>query len=247
MQFEYYARYTSGPNKSRGEERGHSMYITIPFDRLDESALKTLTKSASIPAKTHVKAGSSLYFEGDPVEWLYRIETGVLRLSRMLADGRRQVIAFGYPGDVVGFPYLDQHHTDCDVLVEASLQPYRASALEPTCKDPALHQALFQAALREISEIQDHVMMLGQKSAVEKLACFLCTLGMRTGTGPCHGRKVPLPMSRADIADFIGLTTETVSRTLTQFKKDGLISMLNVHCVVIENPKALQALCQRTD
>lgn len=223
------------------------MYITIPFDRKSDTYLDGLEASQNIPGKTRVQDGTSLYFEGDPVEWLYRIETGVLRLSRLLPDGRRQVISFGYPGDIVGFPWLGQHHTDCDVLVKSTLQPYRASALMANSSDPQLHQALMDAALQEISEIQDHVMILGQKSAIEKVACFVCSLAMRTGTGPCKGRQVPLPMSRVDIADFLGLTTETVSRTLTQFRKSGYISMLGAHTVVIENPEQLKSLCQRND
>jgi CRP-like cAMP-binding protein len=157
------------------------------------------------------------------------------------------VISFGYPGDIVGFPSLGLHHTDCDVLVDATLQPYRASVLQSGKTDPQLHQALMTAALQEISEIQDHVMMLGQKTAAEKVACFICSVGTRTGTGPCKGRQVPLPMSRADIADFLGLTTETVCRTLTQFRKEGCISMQGAHMIVIENPDMLRGLCQRTD
>ena len=189
-----------------------------------------------------MKAGSYLFFEGDKVERLHQVKSGVLRLTRLLEDGRRQVIAFGYPGDIVGFPADGLHHTDCDALVDAQLRSYRRSALEDGGADPALHQYLLQAALREISAMQDHFMMLGRKSAAEKVASFLCVLTDRFGQDIGEYRQVELPMNRADIADFLGLTTETVSRTLTQLRKSKIIAIDNIHTIIVLRPAALLGL-----
>lgn len=220
------------------------MYVTIPSEQANNARpLRSASKQPTPITKTF-KAGANLYFEGDRVERIYQVCSGVLRLTRLLEDGRRQVIAFGFPGDIVGFPCDGRYHTDCDVLTEARLQAYHLSALEGESGNPELHKELLQAALREISAMQDHFMMLGRKSAIEKVASFLCVLTERMGsdTGPLN--QAFLPMSRSDIADFLGLTTETVSRTLSQLRKSGIIAINNIHTVVVLQPQALFGLSQ---
>ena len=195
--------------------------------------------NSALVTRGRAKSGANLYFEGDAVERLYQVRSGVLRLTRLLEDGRRQVIAFGYPGDIVGFPCDGLHHTDCDALVDTTYVTYGRSALEDGHDNPALHEELLQAALREIAAMQDHFMMLGQKTSLEKVAAFLSTLTDRVGEFKDGFAQVDLPMSRADIADFLGLTTETVSRTLTQLRKKGVINIDNVHTVVVLQPEEL--------
>ncbi|MEW9920953.1 helix-turn-helix domain-containing protein [Marimonas sp. MJW-29] len=223
------------------------MYVTIPSENTRNRPVTPIVSAVAKNNETHLKVGSYLFFEGDPVDWLFQVKTGVLRLTRLLEDGRRQVIAFGYPGDIVGFPSGGYHHTDCDVLVDATLQPYRRTALESGDGDPELHRALLQAALREISAMQDHFMMLGRKSAVEKVASFLCVLADRVGDACGVDCKIDLPMRRGDIADFLGLTTETVSRTLTQLRKRGVIAVENIHTIIIRKPSALLELSLGSD
>lgn len=218
------------------------MYVTIPTENAIQSEFAPLATTLPQTAETRLKLGAYLYYEGDNVEWLYQVTSGVLRLTRLLADGRRQVIAFGYPGDIVGFPSADIHHTDCEALTEVRLQPFRRSALESGEGDPELHKALLQAALREISSMQDHFMMLGRKSASEKLASFLCVLTERVGKDLGAYRTITLPMSRSDIADFLGLTTETVSRTFTQLRKSKIIAIENIHTIIVQRPTALLGL-----
>ena len=218
------------------------MYVTNLCEGMAGTPVLPITKAPKNSIPTRLKAGSYVYFEGDEVDWLYQVKTGVLRLTRLLQDGRRQVIAFGYPGDIVGFPSGGLHHTDCDVLVDANLQPYRRALLENGECDPELHQSLLQAALREISAMQDHFMMLGRKSAAEKVASFLCVLAARVGRHREGTTQVDLPMCRGDIADFLGLTTETVSRTLTQLRKGRIISVENIHTVNVLRPDALRSL-----
>lgn len=218
------------------------MYVTIPNEPARSFPVLPLTTAPAVPAEAQLKANSYLFFEGDAVDWLYQVKSGVVRLTRLLENGRRQVIAFGYPGDIVGFPCDGLHHTDCEVLVDARLQPYRRAALENGEGDPQLHQALLRAALNEISAMQDHFMMLGRKSALEKVASFLCVLSERVGVDQDDYREVALPMSRSDIADFLGLTTETVSRTLTQLRKSNIIAIKNIYTIVLQKPTALLAL-----
>lgn len=219
------------------------MYVTLPTDHAKPQVLE----SQQTKQLTRLRAGNTLYFEGDEVQWLYQVKTGVLRLTRMLENGRRQVIAFGYPGDIVGFPAAGRHLTECDAIVDCTLQPYRRSVLENGEGAPEVHQQLLQAALREISAMQDHFMMLGRKSAVEKVASFLNVLAERVGTRSDGDVQFALPMGRADIADFLGVTTETVCRTLTQLRKSGVIVIDNIHTIVIRDQDALLALSQGDD
>ena len=220
------------------------MYVTAALPELfakhDASAKPNIARQRTVT----IKPGKHLFLEGDPADRIYEVASGVLRLTRIMEDGRRQVIAFGYPGDTVGFPSDGLYHTDCDALVPSTLVMHRRSDLETAKGDAALHQRLLLAALREISGMQDHFMMLGRKSSIEKLASFLTVLTARVGEPLGEFKQVALPMTRADIADFLGLTTETVSRTFTQLRKSQIIAIDHVNTIIILKPIALRAIAQ---
>ena len=218
------------------------MYVTTSVENYAKRDVAKLRTATARQAKTRLKAGANVYFEGDTAEWLYQVMSGVLRLTRVLEDGRRQVIAFGYPGDIVGFPSGGFHNADCDVLEDAELQPFRRAYLDTGTSDPALHLELLQAALSEINSMHDHLMVLGLKSAVGKVASFLAVLTDRVGQPIGNFTQTKLPMSRSDIGDFLGLSTETVCRTLTQLRKQGIIAMDNTHTVTVLRPMDLQKI-----
>lgn len=223
------------------------MYVTTPSNQMTESTIAPLIKIKSKTTETQLKPNRCLYFEGDEVEWLYQVNSGVVRLSRLMADGRRQVISFGYPGDIIGFPTHGRHHSDCESLTDVVLQPVRVEHLVSGKNNPTIHGFLLQAALREIGAMQDHFMMLGRKSATEKLASFICAVAERVGVDLGGNRQIALPMSRSDIADFLGLTKETVSRALTQMRKSNIIAIHNKHTIIIQKPRALFRLCHVVD
>lgn len=200
-----------------------------------------------MPAKTRearifqrVQEGRHLFLEGDEAHHVYEVQSGMLRIARVMENGRRQIVAFGLPGDVVGFPEGAFHHTDCDAITDAVVVAHRRSALDG-CADPALHQRLTQAALREICAMQDHFMMLSSKTAAEKVAAFLLTLAERVGEPGPRGIGINIAMRRLDIADFLGLTTETVCRTFTQFKEAGLIELRTPHDAMVRDVAGLRA------
>lgn len=218
------------------------MYVTATLPTL-LSRHSTPVKPSIVRQRTiTIKPGKHLFLEGDTADRIYEVASGVLRLTRILEDGRRQVIAFGYPGDTVGFPSDGNYHTDCDALVPSILVVHRRDQLTSAKGNTALHERLLQAALREISAMQDHFMMLGRKSSIEKLASFLMVLSDRVGEPLGGFDQVSLPMTRADIADFLGLTTETVSRTFTQLRKSQIIAIDHVNTVIILKPAALRAI-----
>jgi CRP-like cAMP-binding protein len=186
-----------------------------------------------------LKAAQNLFREGDDVRHVYEVTSGVLRLTKVLEDGRRQVIAFGYPGDIIGFPHNGVYHTECDAISGAEVVAHDICDLESGERNPELHQRLVMATLKEISGMQDHFMMLGRKSASEKTASFLSVLMERTGKPLGAYTHFEFPMNRADIADFLGLTVETVSRTITMLRKSKLIALENSRSVVVLDEAAL--------
>ncbi len=216
------------------------MYVTLGIDEQTSQPAPTPSLGKGCVLPFSLKKNAYLFYEGDTVERVYQVVTGAVRLTRLLEDGRRQVIAFGYPGDVIGFPAGGRHHTDCDALVDTKLRSFSRSALERGDGDQDLHEALLHAALREISAMQDHFMMLGRKSAAEKVASFLLVITERYGEALGAYRQITLPMARSDIADFLGLTTETVSRTFTMLRKAGMIALDGAQTVVVLDPQALR-------
>jgi CRP-like cAMP-binding protein len=220
------------------------MYVTTTLPETPTQRITPSKPSILRHRTVTIKPGKHLFLEGDPADRIYEVASGVLRLTRVMEDGRRQVIAFGYPGDTVGFPSDGFYHTDCDALMPSTLVVHRRAVLEGANGDPALHMRLLRAALREISAMQDHFMMLGRKSSIEKLASFLIVLNSRVGEPLGDFDQVRLPMTRADIADFLGLTTETVSRTFTQLRKSKVIAIDHVNTVIILKPLALQNIAE---
>ncbi|MEM9708234.1 MAG: helix-turn-helix domain-containing protein [Pseudomonadota bacterium] len=214
------------------------MYVT-PDQRARHA--ETRRQSGTAQAQTiEFRSDRPVYFEGDTAASLYLVKRGVLRLSRVLADGRRQIIAFGYPGDVVGFPSDGAHRTDCDVLEAAELEVIPARILAEKGEWHPRKDRILAAALAEVSAMQDHFMMLGLKTAKEKVASFLVTLSNRTGTPLGKYVEFTLPMSRADIAAFLGLTIETVSRQVTALRKAGIIETDGARTIIVTDPESLE-------
>lgn len=213
------------------------MYVTLSHaanETFPQPAMVISTRSLS-PTRPvrRLSTGANLFREGDDASHIYEVQSGTLRLTRVLENGRRQVIAFALPGDTVGFPNGDLHHTDCDAIGPCEVVLHKREALENGAGNPETHRRLLKAALREISAMQDHFMMLARKSALEKVASFLMVLSDRIGTGHGHTSTIELQMKRSDIADFLGLTIETVSRTITQLRNCGIISLHSAQSVIV--------------
>jgi CRP-like cAMP-binding protein len=191
--------------------------------------------------------GANLFREGDEAQRLYEVTDGILRLTRFQESGKRQVIAFCYPGDIVGFPRSGLHCADCSAVVPAQVNIYGAAILEDGYSHPDLHQRLLKAALLEISSMQDHFLTLGRRLAAEKLASFLLHSADRVGKPLGTYTQLELPMSRVDIADYLGLTPETVSRTFTQFRDMKAIMLDHIYTVILLDRGRLKALAEASD
>lgn len=183
-----------------------------------------------------VKAGRHLFRELDSHVGYFEVKRGILRLSRVTRDGDRCVVGFRYPSDIVGFCPDGWHLSDCDVVCDAELIWYRPEAMESGHADPEIRHRLIRAALSESADMQTHLMMLAHRSATARVAAFLEHLGGKVGRVRDGQLHFTLPMPRADIADYLGLTIETISRSLTELRTSGAIAIRNVHDIVLPEP-----------
>ncbi len=227
------------------------MYVTSPVSYFEPVSIDDVMHQHELePAVYHTstaEAGQPLFCEGDDADFVYEVLEGVVRTSKLLCDGRRQVLAFGYPGDIIGLSHDQIYHSDCDAVSDTKVRVYHKNASGTSFADePQLCDQFLRHATAEVHDMQEHFLMLGRKSAVEKVASFLVVLLDRVGENNDCKSCFSLPMSRSDIADFLGLTIETVSRTFTKLRKDKIIELPNPHRVCVCKSAKLRALAERS-
>ena len=173
-----------------------------------------------------VEAKELLFAEGDKASHLYRIETGAIALYKVLADGRRQIVGFAYPGDLIGLGVDGEHLMNAQAVKPTRVRCLPVAAIrESATKDPALGFKLYEAVARELAATRDLMLTTGQRSAIERVAGFLLAFSRRNKRNGQDPASFELPMTRTDIGDFLGLTIETVSRTFTKLRQLGLIEL----------------------
>lgn len=186
-----------------------------------------LTTLAKQTRKHALDAGSVLINEAEHLESHSNIIKGVVKLSKMLADGRQQIVGLQFAPDFLGRPLADESSMTAEAASEVSLCSFPKSVLDRLMNDsPDLEHRLLQQALKELDEARDWMVTLGRKSAKEKIASFLYLIA--THIDPESEEEAvsfSLPLNRANIADFLGLTTETVSRQMTRLRQDGVIQI----------------------
>ena len=166
--------------------------------------------------------GNELFGEGDDAEDVFRVVSGVVRTCRFQSDGRRQICAFHSRGDVFGFEPGTEYSLSAEAVSDCTVVPYRRNRLERSAiEDRRLSVLLFSYAIQSLARARDHALLLGRRSAVGKMAAFLVESAERSADPVV----VDLAMTRQDIADYLGLTIETVSRTFTHFERDALIQL----------------------
>lgn len=196
----------------------------------------------------NLSSGRHLFRYGDQANRLFEIVEGVVRSSKVLPDGRRQVLSFGFPGDVVGFGCQSSYHCDCETLTTIRARclnvPASQSVIDSDPEARALYHFLFRSAASEVASMQEHFMLLGRKSAFEKVASFLVIMLDKVGKRTGSRTFLCLPMSRSDIADFLGLTVETISRVITKLKNSGIIDMHGLQRVEVLQPCSLKEIAE---
>ncbi len=194
---------------------------------------------ASTGSVLHFTQDQQVFGEGDQAEFLFKVASGVIRTCRFHGDGRRQIDDFHIAGDIFGLETSQHYQVSAEAVCDCMVIAYRRRGVEKRAPgNETLSQQLFLVALQSMNRAREHALLLGRRSAVEKVASFLIEWGQRAPAST----TVTLAMTRQDIADYLGLTIETVSRTLSQLERDGLITLVTARRIEIKDVQALRAL-----
>jgi CRP/FNR family nitrogen fixation transcriptional regulator len=189
----------------------------------------------------HCGKDEEIFAEGDAASHYFRVVSGVVRSCKILSDGRRQIDAFHVTGEMFGIERGDEHRFSAEAVGDVTVVSFRRCSLELLAEsNRPLACQIVSTALINLERAQQHMILLGRKSAIERVASFLLDTADRVATD-----TIDLPMSRTDIADYLGLTIETVSRTLTQLERDLVIAVPAMRrSIVLRNKAALRRLSE---
>src|ERR1700760_2234372 len=170
------------------------------------------------------KKGTEIYGENGPAEYVYQVKTGAVRSYKLLTDGRRQIGAFHLVGDIFGLENGNAHRFTAEALVKTTVRLIKRQSLEAVAKnDAVVSRNLLSMTTSNLEHAENHMLLLGRKTSLEKVAAFLLEMdGRLTATG-----IMALPMTRRDIADYLGLALETVSRELSRLQRAGVLGFLD--------------------
>lgn len=210
------------------------------------------TRSAP-PAASHTLAGAfelmgaamrfeqnaEIYGEEEPADYFYKVVHGAVRTYKLLSDGRRQISAFHLPGDLFGLEAGQGHRFTAEAVADSIILVVKRSALIAlAARDSDLASELWVQTAGDLQRAQEHMLLLGRKNAQERVASFLLEIAGRISAD----ETVDLPMSRQDMADYLGLTIETVSRTMTQLEGTAVIALPTYRRIILRNRAALRRL-----
>jgi CRP-like cAMP-binding protein len=215
-------------------------------------ARQTVARGASPAPATHPLTGpiemmgapmsfgrnAEVYGEGEPADFVYKVVSGTVRTYKVLADGRRQIGAFHLPGDVFGLEAGEEHAFSAEAVTASKvLVAKRSALLALAARDSGIARELWTLTGLELARVQEHILLL-VKTAQERVVGFLFEMAARRPGND----TVELPMSRQDIADYLGLTIETVSRTLTSLEHEAAIELPNSRRIVLRDRLALKEM-----
>src|SRR6516162_462338 len=221
------------------EIRRVSMRRSAHAMRSDAVNADSLSQSMHLMgAKMAYPRDTEIFGENEPADYLYKVLSGTVRTYKILSDGRRQVGGFYLPGDIFGLEFADEHTLSAEAVSDTKVLVVKRSALSALAgRDPSVAQQLFALTGRELHRVQDRTLLL-IKNARERVASFLLEMADRAS----ENNTIELPMSRQDIADYLGLTIETVSRTLTSLETASAIEVsASSRRIVLRNRAALAA------
>jgi CRP/FNR family nitrogen fixation transcriptional regulator len=208
----------------------------VPFAKPDQ--FYALTGHAGLVASEFsYHKDEEVYGEDEPAEYVYQVVSGSVRSYKLLSDGRRQIGAFYLPGDVFGLESGPTHRLTAEAVADTTVRLVKRRNLEQAAGITVqVAQSLWAMTAGELRHAEDHMLLLGRKNAMERVASFLLEMDRRlAGTG-----MVALPMCRRDIGDYLGLTLETVSRALSQLHGDGVLGFSGARQIVLRNRQRLR-------
>ena len=182
---------------------------------------------------------AEIYAEGETSGYVYKVVSGVVRVSKLLPDGRRQISAFHLPGEMFGFEAEDVHHVSAEAVVPTKVIAFKWEGMRSTDRQSASFvRELLNLTVLGLRHTQNLLLLLGRKSALERLVAFLLEMDARTGSE----HVLDLAMPRHDIADYLGLTLETVSRMFAELKEMGMIKLESARRVHLLDTVKLKAM-----
>jgi CRP-like cAMP-binding protein len=191
-----------------------------------------------IGAVITLRRDEPLFRPGDAAEFYFKVLKGAARSCRVLADGRRHIGEFFMTGDFIGLDAAESYAFAAEAIVETTLIRYSRRKVEAlAAEEPRISQSLVEIMRSGLAAARERMLLLGHMTAMERIASFLLDLSERRADG-----RISLPMTRTDIGDFLGLTMETVSRTFSQLRNDGIITQHGLHELAIAKPAALVEL-----
>ena len=208
-----------------------------------------LAQFRNLGSKLRLDGGQALFHEGDPATRVFTLTRGSLKLYKLLPDGRRQIVGFSGSGDFLGISVDDEHAFSAEALEDSELCCFPRRRFDAFVEEHrAMEHELYRMAAHELAMAQLQLVLVGRKTAAERMASFLLSLVRRAEA--VNGHKidvVDLPMSRGDIADYLGLTKETVSRMLSAFRAARLVRLPKFHQVQILDRPALEQVADSED
>jgi CRP/FNR family nitrogen fixation transcriptional regulator len=188
---------------------------------------------------THYDKGAEIFWEESATDYVYQLTSGAARNYKLLSDGRCQITAFYLPGDTFGFDCGAKRQTTTDAIVKTSVRAVRRVDIEVAAsKDGLVSHLLLEMAIEDLEHARNQIVLLGRKTAVERVAAFLLEMEERLPST----YTLPLPMCRRDIGDYLGLTLETVSRALSQFHEQGILDFLDARHIALKNRDRLRGM-----
>ncbi|MGY3238922.1 MULTISPECIES: helix-turn-helix domain-containing protein [unclassified Bradyrhizobium] len=180
-----------------------------------------------------------IYGEDEPAEYVYQVITGAVRSYKLLSDGRRQIGAFHLPGDVFGLESGASHRLAAEAIIDTTVRLVKRASLEKASgTDAQVAHKLWTMTASELRHAENHMLLLGRKTAMERVATFLLEMDRRLAVAG----MMALPMCRRDIGDYLGLTLETVSRALSQLHAQGILGFSGARQIVLRNRQRLHNL-----
>ena len=206
----------------------------------------TLASMRGLGTMQRLRPEQSVFHEGDPAKRVFMVTRGALKLYTLLADGRRQITGFMFPGDFLGVSVDEEYAFTVEALEETELWWFSRDAFDRfIAEHPQVERELYRLAAHELAEAQRQMVLLGRKAAAERLASFFLSLLERAERASgVPERTFDLPMSRIDIADYLGLTKETVSRMLAHLRSRGLIRLQAQDRVEVLDRDGLRSMAQ---
>jgi len=227
------------PALAQAARTAHQLRAVPPAPRTQEIK----SSLSGFGAVSHYTRNNTIFSEGDDAEYSYRVVSGAVRLSKMMSDGRRQIAEFALPGDFFGINWLQDHALTAEALTDVTLICYGRGRLERLGdENREVRAELFSTLRHDLWAAQNHLVILGRQSANERVASFLVQLMDRSRQA--DKRTIEIPMTRQDIADYLGLTIETVCRSLTKLKQAGIIDIPSRHEIAVRNTAALRRAAQ---